>query len=1586
MQPIGTKPEWIIIDAGLEHIRILSHEVNGKAIDRRIDIPSSSDLQRAFTELGLLGVNCKAHAETLIFITGKLAEVVHQILGRGTIILPAAALWAAAAGRVKQTSENDDSIAIIDLSASGYLLIGVDALGNLKQDLLVVNPRCGAGSGTNIDRVLQKLAIKRSDVDRLLEKYLGDAGTKQRVALTVRADRCGVFASSATISDKNQGIPLDHALAVTLKSEILKTCQKLPIGFKRVQLTGGVFAWAFARDCAGDYLQAQGVKEILYDGKSSLLLDGVRRLISLAGTDNFVQPERCLKKRASIQEYPAFAELRERLENEHRYLRLDDANDSDNAGALIDRPVLIGLDVGSTVAKIEVADAKTDERLFLGAYSNAGDTIETIKRIFRDLQGRGVETLHIVRIGITGSARYQVQESLHQIFPQLEHRISVLVENYAHARGSIDLAREHIRHLKALGIEDINEELFILVDIGGEDTKLSTVALQRGELFDNVMNVKCSAGTGSLMDSLRSLFNIETIEEATRLAFQAKRAYSIKATCAVFLIENARKLQAQNYPLDEILASANWAIVENMARTLWSQLALPENAVVLLHGQTMLSDPLPLAVSQRLQEFIGAPAWCLVPPHPGHRACRGLIRNMAQTDKHTSSVSCQLEDFVARHFEKRIIHCHGAACGDKQTRCNRTSLKSIDVQGKRFSFSLGGCSAINELLARKAALKRKGKHKGKSKGEERPVTDTYKMIWEFIDTRLPRSDMDNRLVIPRSFAVSEWALFFCRLFQHFDIPVHVDNVCESDLLEAQPFFHIDTCAPQMGAVGQLQRLARQPHGMILAPQIEYLPTQEQSLGRTCTVNQGGLMTAANLAGSAFSQARFHVFNVALKTLEAQPIAQLLHTQLKPVFRHYGIEPSMDALCIAVSRAIEEHYALRRQTADYTLELMETAHAQGRPIAVVMAREYILNPGIYDSHVGRLLRDKNIAAVPSHVLDVELDPAFSHIYWRTPHMIVTMLSAIAERRLHNQLTHPGLKKLFRQLEMESDNLLAAVQVSTFHCGPDSMIAPVAAEIMKNRPFLLIQSDAVIKELAHLENRVNTYVKQLELGLHGELAAKDGEPFKVDVLKDISDIGSMDKGKDVIYFPTFSDNRTVTSVMRAAGFTCIDNYDDETYDLEAIVRKGRRIAGDSVCVPMAASYGDVLLAMEDFSRRKEQGDPVVAGKSRLLIFNHKGTGPCRQGQYSDLQSLFLWQKLGNYNPKVQGSACLPGDILVQLMIGEEEKGFNPGIDEWVLARMFQGTILQGIFHTLLFKGGANCRDLDEYRAFQKDYRQMKQAVYRCLESQTKPGHVSLWLGRHASASSQVGIALKYIAYGLHRRDLRRLVNGFARKWVQPSHIESSNRLKIFIEGEAYMRTTQAETIFELLLATLGFRRFSLNYTPLWTYLDYLLASEEIELAAKEQANGADETKHNFDGLRRLLREVLAAPLYRAAGISLPEAMPEVLDNAKPLMPTLRPIGELAPYVGEVRMKLQEGYDLVLNAAPESCMVASMGEVLTPGILDSVDHTKGRIQNIFSADGEIDEDSLTIALLKTMGPENYYQCPRSKSEKSNAERIGS
>ena len=254
----------LFIDAGIGNLRLRAHGADGFVLYDEV-LPSNTNLEE---------INSRFHIreffgsgdDARIFMTGKLAGAVREKLGRGKVILSPAMFWLAARDLINLPKNGAvDSLAMIDLSASGYLLIGVDRAGELKDDLLMVNPRCGAGSGINLDRVLQKLAMTREEVDKLLSAYLGEEGRGRREKVTIRADRCGVFASSATISDKNQGIPLDVALATTLKSEVLKACKKLPEGFQKVYLTGRIFRWQYARNCAEDHLREISVHEIDFD-------------------------------------------------------------------------------------------------------------------------------------------------------------------------------------------------------------------------------------------------------------------------------------------------------------------------------------------------------------------------------------------------------------------------------------------------------------------------------------------------------------------------------------------------------------------------------------------------------------------------------------------------------------------------------------------------------------------------------------------------------------------------------------------------------------------------------------------------------------------------------------------------------------------------------------------------------------------------------------------------------------------------------------------------------------------------------------------------------------------------------------------------------------------------------------------------------------------------------------------------------------------------------------------------------------------------------------------------------------------------
>lgn len=79
----------------------------------------------------------------------------------------------------------------------------------------------------------------------------------------------------------------------------------------------------------------------------------------------------------------------------------------------------------------------------------------------------------------------------------------------------------------------------------------------------------------------------------------------------------------------------------------------------------------------------------------------------------------------------------------------------------------------------------------------------------------------------------------------------------------------------MGAVGQFVRLAKAPHGVILAPQIDLLPTDGKGLGRTCTLESGGMAVSRAVAQDEVPDANIVLFDLDLSELQADKIADQL---------------------------------------------------------------------------------------------------------------------------------------------------------------------------------------------------------------------------------------------------------------------------------------------------------------------------------------------------------------------------------------------------------------------------------------------------------------------------------------------------------------------------------------------------------------------------------------------------------------------------------------------------------------------------------------------------------------------------------------
>ena len=65
------------------------------------------------------------------------------------------------------------------------------------------------------------------------------------------------------------------------------------------------------------------------------------------------------------------------------------------------------------------------------------------------------------------------------------------------------------------------------------------------------------------------------------------------------------------------------------------------------------------------------------------------------------------------------------------------------------------------------------------------------------------------------------------------------------------------------------------------------------------------------------------------------------------------------------------------------------------------------------------------------------------------------------------------------------------------------------------------------------------------------------------------------------------------------------------------------------------------------------------------------------------------------------------------------------------------------------------------------------------------------------------------------------------------------------------------------------------------------------------------------------------------------------------------------------LRRRADVFLNVAPRGCLVSSMAAAMSPRFCSAVPDARGRIQHLFSADGEVADEILAVAVLKSIGP---------------------
>lgn len=201
----------------------------------------------------------------------------------------------------------------------------------------------------------------------------------------------------------------------------------------------------------------------------------------------------------------------------------------DNVTITDTKKINIGLDVGSTTLKVVVTDSSY-HIIYKEYCRHHADILGTLNGVLTKMQDQ-LGNLS-AKLTITGSAGMGLSERFNMDFCQ-------------EVVASCEVIYKHYPQVTSF------------VDIGGEDSKM--IFFEEGKTPDIRMNGSCAGGTGSFIDQMCALLNIE-MDELNALAEKSDTIYPIASRCGVFSKTDVQNLLARNVSKADIAASVLHAV------------------------------------------------------------------------------------------------------------------------------------------------------------------------------------------------------------------------------------------------------------------------------------------------------------------------------------------------------------------------------------------------------------------------------------------------------------------------------------------------------------------------------------------------------------------------------------------------------------------------------------------------------------------------------------------------------------------------------------------------------------------------------------------------------------------------------------------------------------------------------------------------------------------------------------------------------------------------------------------------------------------------------------------------------------------
>ncbi len=682
-------------------------------------------------------------------------------------------------------------------------------------------------------------------------------------------------------------------------------------------------------------------------------------------------------------------------------------------------------------------------------------------------------------------------------------------------------------------------------EIGGQDAKY--IRGSGGAVIDCNMNFVCAAGTGSFIEEQAERLGCD-VRDIGRLTLGRLIPHT-SDRCTVFMEQDIQRLLREGFSREETLAGVLHSIAKNyLYRVVGTRPVTGER--VFFQGATARNAGLIAAFELITGKEIAVSPHCHV-----MGALGAAIISLERGDEHAGV-------FRGLGVFDRHIDIGYRTCTDCANRCTITVARLEGGVEESWGYMCGRDERA-DIHSRPRSAPRPVNHLARV----RAMTESANGY----SRRREGAPHGARIGIPQALTMHAylplWRTFLERL--GFDVvlsgastPLHKNagiRIAKSDF-----------CFPVKMALAHARDLAyRDGLDALFYPTVISERRQEGGLPR---ISCPYVISFPSLAAGTLDLP----VPVIAPVIDFRLDERLIVESLERAFA--GFAPGEDAVRRAYRAGVEEHRACLSRRYEYGQRLLVKMKEEKKQGIVFIGRPYNLYDPVVNMGLPERFAGRDVEILPYECL---IDPsdwssAVHHMYWHYGERILTLSEKI-----------------------RAMDGLYPVYLTNFSCGPDSFVLTRFEEIMKGKPYLIIELDEHGSDTGYL-TRIEAFM---------------------DVIRSRGGEAERPKPRAAAFNPTWKQSgrklwippmHEISARITAAGFRAW-GFDAEALPVEdgEAHEAGRRGVRGSECLPASTTIGVFLRKMRE----------IGADPGEHALFMPTAEGPCRFGQYTLLHRKIL-----------------------------------------------------------------------------------------------------------------------------------------------------------------------------------------------------------------------------------------------------------------------------------------------------------------------------------------------------------------------------